>query len=462
MKFHASLSTWYSALSTNLGRKSMNRRIAPVALSLVVAICGMLGSAGLAALTRPSAASGMSLSALGPMAPFAPVGTGFTFEGRLTDSLGNPANGAHDFTFKLFDASAGGVQFGPTITLTNQTVTGGIFNVTLDFGISSFFGDARWLEIAAAPAGDPLVTLSPRTPLEVTPYALSAPWFGTSGKPFNYSQLLAPNTFTTADSTGDVGRYSSVTIGSDGLPLISYQDTTNLDLQVAHCNDLTCSTRTITPLDTAGSVGYYTSITVGTDGLGLISYYDGTNDHLKVAHCSNVNCTAATLSTIDPNPLAGEYTSITINTTGFGAISYYEQTNNDLKIALCADTNCTTATLRVLDSAGDVGRYTSIAIGDTSQFGTAFPIVAYEDTTNNRLKLARCLNVSCSSSGSTTLDLTTTMGTDTSVAMGRDGLPIISYQDGTNADLKVAHCNNLTCTSAALHTLDSLNSVGSN
>ena len=31
-----------------------------------------------------------------------------------------------------------------------------------------------------------------------------------------------------------------------------------------------------------------TSITIGADGLGLISYYDVTNGDLKVAHCSNV------------------------------------------------------------------------------------------------------------------------------------------------------------------------------
>ena len=64
------------------------------------------------------------------------MGSGFTYEGRLTDSLGNPANGSYDFTFKLFDSSIGGVQIGSTVTLTNQTVTGGIFDITLNFGSS--------------------------------------------------------------------------------------------------------------------------------------------------------------------------------------------------------------------------------------------------------------------------------------------------------------------------------------
>ena len=34
----------------------------------------------------------------------------------------------------------------------------------------------------------------------------------------------------------------------------------------------------------------YTSMTIGADGLGLISYYDATNGDLKVAHCENAFC----------------------------------------------------------------------------------------------------------------------------------------------------------------------------
>ena len=46
--------------------------------------------------------------------------------------------------------------------------------------------------------------------------------------------------FTTLDGSGNVGQYSSVTIGTDGLALISYYDATNADLKVAHCSNLFC------------------------------------------------------------------------------------------------------------------------------------------------------------------------------------------------------------------------------
>ena len=82
-----------------------------------------------------------------------------------------------------------------------------------------------------------------------------------------------------------------MTIGAGGLGLISYYDTTNGDLKVAHCSDVTCSSATLATLDSTGNVGEYTSVTIGADGLGLISYYDVGNGNLKVAHCANAFCT---------------------------------------------------------------------------------------------------------------------------------------------------------------------------
>jgi hypothetical protein len=87
-----------------------------------------------------------------------------------------------------------------------------------------------------------------------------------------------------------VGKYTSTTIGADGLGLISYYDSTKDDLKVAHCSNTNCTAATITPLDETGNVGYYSSVTIGADGLGLISYYYNDNEDLKVAHCENAFC----------------------------------------------------------------------------------------------------------------------------------------------------------------------------
>lgn len=88
-----------------------------------------------------------------------------------------------------------------------------------------------------------------------------------------------------------VGKDSSITIGSDGLGLISYTGAWPLDnLKVAHCIDLACSSAVFYELKPGGEMGMLTSIAIGADGLGLISYFDSGNRHLNVAHCSNLLC----------------------------------------------------------------------------------------------------------------------------------------------------------------------------
>jgi hypothetical protein len=95
------------------------------------------------------------------------------------------------------------------------------------------------------------------------------------------------------DSTAlNVGLVTSITIGTDGLPVISYYDSTNTNLKVAKCGNASCSAgNTLTIVDsTAASVGTHTSITIGTDGLPVISYLDETNFNLKVLKCANQFC----------------------------------------------------------------------------------------------------------------------------------------------------------------------------
>ena len=54
---------------------------------------------------------------------------------------------------------------------------------------------------------------------------------------------------------------------------------------MADCNDPACTggDETITTVDSGGDVGWYSSIVLGGDGKPTISYYDWTNGDLKVA-----------------------------------------------------------------------------------------------------------------------------------------------------------------------------------
>ncbi len=112
--------------------------------------------------------------------PGAAQSTGFTYQGKLANNTGNPLSGQYDFQFKLFDTDGTGLpgtQQGTTQTVTNITVTNGIFTVQLDFGTcaSCFNGSPRFLEIAVKlSGGGSYMTLAPRQPITATPYAIRA------------------------------------------------------------------------------------------------------------------------------------------------------------------------------------------------------------------------------------------------------------------------------------------------
>ena len=275
------------------------------------------------------------------------------------------------------------------------------------------------------------------------------------GRPASFYETLsvpppAGNTITPLDTTGVVGEGASATIGTDGLGLISYRDTTGSTLKVAHCSNVNCTAATFTPHDSSVQV-LFSSVTIGADGLGLIAYFDDALNDLKVAHCSNVSCTAATITPLDTTPLTivGEYPSVAVGADGLGLISYFDSTNNDLKVAHCSNVNCTAATITPLDAGpGLVGAGTSIAIGVDG-----LGLISYQDDTNSALKVAHCSNVSCTSTTNMTLyDNGIFQSGTTSITIGSDGLGLIAYN--TILGVKVAHCSNVNCTAATLTQLE--------
>ena len=128
-------------------------------------------------------------------------------------------------------------------------------------------------------------------------------------------------TITTVDQV--IVWHTSITIGADGNPIISYFAANSKDLKVAACTDPTCTNiPTITTVDSTDNVGGFTSITIGVDNNPIISYYDNTYKALKVAACTNPTCTdTATITTVDSGS-AGQHSSITIGPDGNPIISH--------------------------------------------------------------------------------------------------------------------------------------------
>jgi len=177
----------------------------------------------------------------------AAVSSAFTYQGELLDS-GVPQMSNVDFQFRLYDALTGGSQVGSTVSVNNVAVEYGVFTVSLDFGLSAFNGDARWLEIdvrSPASSANPFITLSPRQALTAVPYALHALNGGGSSGGGNWnlvgsaltnnnvgnfvginrSTRVTPSEYfgiQTPTGSGAYGGMYVATDASDGLPFYGY------------------------------------------------------------------------------------------------------------------------------------------------------------------------------------------------------------------------------------------------
>src|SRR5262245_10842876 len=103
-------------------------------------------------------------------------------------------------------------------------------------------------------------------------------------------------TLTPLDASG--GRHSGLAIGTDGLPLISYDG--GRSLKVAHCPDLACTSVTTSTLETctSGNCEPFTSVAIVAEGRGLIPYADSSVGALNVAPCSDVRWSSANISSL--------------------------------------------------------------------------------------------------------------------------------------------------------------------
>ncbi len=226
---------------------------------------------------------------------------------------------------------------------------------------------------------------------------------------------------TTVDATGDVGQWTSVAIGPDNYPKISYDGVTTHGLKFAWQNESGWNNIT---LDSDKWVGTYTALAIGPDGYSRIGYRDESNWDAKYAW---QNTTGWYNTTIDSAGNVGGSTSLAIGPDGYSRMSYYNWTGQDLRYAV---QDAAGWTITTIDSTGDVGWYTSLAIGPDG-----YPRISYLDFTNRNLKFAF---QNASGWFNETVDSIDETGWETSLAIGIDGNPRIAYYDRTNGNLMYA------------------------
>ena len=317
--------------------------------------------------------------------------------------------------------------------------------------------------------------------------------------------------------------FPSITVGLDGLPIFSWFDGANTDINVTHCTDMACTIGTTTLVEgTVASNEGDTSIILGSGGLAGIAYYAGTE--LRFKQCLNVTCTslstAAVMDGVGATD-AGAAPSLGIATDGNPIISYFSVTSASLKLVHCTSPSCVTKDVpRTIDNTGDAttgvtGEFSSLTIGsdgfpkvayysrsgqvttalrlvlcnntacldpagahigftvttpdntaDDGQFVSAttgsdgMVVMSYREIATNVLKVAHCNDQACSAPTIQTVDATASVGESTSITVGQYGFPIVTYRDLSNTALKLAYCFTLTCTGKVLQTIDNSGDVG--
>lgn len=260
------------------------------------------------------------------------------------------------------------------------------------------------------------------------------------------SRVPLTNTINTLADTGsnNTGEYSSTITAPDGNPVIAYYD---YGFRIIKCNEPTCASNTMTIIHTGSSSdGYSPSIAIGADGYPVVVYRYNATD-INVLKCGDPTCATATNTISSAITTTGNTifnTSITIGSDGFPIISVSDYVGNVLKVIKCGDAACSVGSATVTNiSLTSGGIYTSIAIAIDGN-----PIIAIRDA-NSDLAVIKCGNLACSSGNTTTaLDNIASYYSAGSLIIPPDGLPIISYHDGDNEDLKIFKCGNFDCSTS--------------
>lgn len=251
---------------------------------------------------------------------------------------------------------------------------------------------------------------------------------------------------STLTTTNGIAGGGSVAIGDDGFPVISYIASSD-QLAVIKCNDAAClgddEIRSFLSLSGTGYFG--TSIAIGADDFPVISYMSDQN--LTVAKCNDAACTGGdeTISTVeDSENLVGLFSSIAIGADDNPIVAYIDNSALSLKVAKCNDPACGGGDEQL--STVDVGK-TDVLSGPAIAIGLdGMPVISYGDASDWSLKVAKCHDAACSE-GNVTIHRLDATARYTSIAVAADGRPVIGYCGSVKQaePVKILRCGTLDC-----------------
>ncbi len=252
-----------------------------------------------------------------------------------------------------------------------------------------------------------------------------------TGRDLLYSEKSGGAWITTiVDTTGDTGRWVSLSVDSQGNPHISYNYF--LDPNGAPVGDLKYATRsggvwTRQSIDTAGNVGEYTSIALDSQGNPHISYYDNTNGNLKYARRSGGNWTVETVETTGN---VGAYSSLALDAQDNPRIAYQDLTT--FRVRYASKSGGTWS----LETPSGVGPVFPVQISlDLDSQGN--PHLAYYDQNVNKTKYAN-KSLSTWNNGVATALGAELHGSFLSLRVDAQDIPHLGYYDSFTAKVMYA------------------------
>lgn len=140
-------------------------------------------------------------------------GTTFTYQGELLENSA-PANGNYEMAVSVYTEAVNGTHL-IGVKFLSVPVVDGIFTLDLDFGVTEFMGEERWLEIGVRDFNTPNITvLTPRQLISNSPYAIHSQFVGISGVNSDSIQTGSVTSIKIADNAITQTKLGSSSVGS--------------------------------------------------------------------------------------------------------------------------------------------------------------------------------------------------------------------------------------------------------
>ena len=252
----------------------------------------------------------------------------------------------------------------------------------------------------------------------------------------------ASDTLTSVGTTGYVPGAMDAALGADGFPVISvfYQDAgTPQGLWIVKCSDLACSGPIVeTRINAARpESGRVNSIEVGSDGFPIVAFQDrtsvGSNGNVVVMKCNDPACAGLdeSFSEIAPYSSSDRALDLKVRDDGLPVVAF-PSIQSQFLVALCNDPACQGGDEEINAVSVQAAVGFSVAM-DLSAEG--FPLLAVHGSSSSTgsAQLYACNDAACSGGDERTLAVIDSQDSDVSfgrylgISSGLDGLPLLLY-----------------------------------